>query len=53
MYTGKTIDELVEMVMRAEVHAHTETVEAPPAEPAIPRFFYDLPQSQPMHIGVA
>ncbi len=53
MYTGKTIDELVELVMRAEVHAHTEVVDEPQPEPSIPRFFYDLPQSQPMHIGVA
>ncbi|MGI9103717.1 MAG: hypothetical protein ACR2IF_14860 [Terriglobales bacterium] len=53
MYTGKTIDELVNMVMRAEEHAHIEVMEEPRLEPSMPRFFYDLPQSQPMHIGVA
>jgi hypothetical protein len=57
IYTGELIDELIEMVARAENRAVQQIVAAP--EPAAgfesfaPRFLYDAAVTQPVLIGVA
>ena len=55
MYQGTTIEELIEIVARAEEHARQLQVrEALVAEELCsPGFFCELPQAQPAMFGVA
>ncbi len=57
MYNGEMIDELIDMVERAEDRAAHRLLALPEAaesfEVFAPRFIYDSPASQPVLIGVA
>ncbi len=55
MYTGTMIEQLFDVVMRAEQRAHSVKVEEPQRAPEVyaPRFFYEAPQPQRMYVGVA
>ena len=55
MLQGTTIDDLIEIVERAEQHARQVQMREEPlmVEFHLPRLAYDMPQSQPMMIGVA
>jgi hypothetical protein len=55
MYSGKMIEQLMEMVARAEDHAHQGHVsELERSEPGFAsRFMYEMSDPQPMMIGVA
>jgi hypothetical protein len=56
MFTGMVIDELMEMVARAEHHAHEPRMTAEPErdqELLAAHFAYRATDSQPMMIGVA
>ncbi len=55
MYTGEIIDELIEMVARAERHAGQLKTAAPEPmfEVLAPRFFFETSTTQPYLIGVA
>lgn len=54
MFHGTTIDELLNIVVRAEEHARTETaaVEAKPVE-TLPGFLYEMQKQQQVWYGVA
>ena len=54
MYTGMMIEELMEMVARAENHAHDAHLDEAHDEPVFAsRLLYDMVESQPMMIGVS
>jgi hypothetical protein len=59
MFTGMVIDELMEMVARAEHHAHEPRMMMAEPEPErdeellVSQFAYRSTDSQPMMIGVA
>ncbi len=55
MYQGTTIDELFDIVARAEEHARELEMHASDArvEDLTPRLVYDLPQSNSILVGVA
>ena len=54
MYTGMMIEELMEMVARAENHARDAHFDEAQDEPVFAsRLLYDMVESQPMMIGVS
>lgn len=55
MYQGTTIDELIDIVARAEQHARELELQAGEAvvEDLTPRFVYEVPPSHPVLVGVA
>jgi hypothetical protein len=55
MYSGTMIEQLMEMVARAEDHAHEVRVSEPERDQPrfASRFMYEMADAQPMMIGVA
>ena len=55
MYQGTTIDELMDIVARAEQHARELQMQAGEAvvEDLTPHFVYQMPRSQSVMVGVA
>ena len=55
MLRGTTIDELIEIVERVELHARQVQMREEPlvVEFQLPRLAYQMPQSQAVMIGVA
>ncbi len=53
MYQGTTIEELIEIVMKAEEQAHVAQLAEPQTLESYEGFVYELPQSSAVMIGVA
>ncbi len=53
MYEGTTIEELIEIVMKAEEHAYVEQLIEAQARQEFDGFMYELPQASAAMIGVA